>query len=74
MNNIGGMILLASKVSEAMWGHKRARYAFKNSTSIATIGSGCTPSYILHTRAFRIYLMGGDLHCKNDYKVIAFYM
>jgi hypothetical protein len=34
-----------------------------------------TPSYILHTRAFRTYLLGGGyLPCKKDYKVIVFYM
>jgi hypothetical protein len=33
-----------------------------------------TPSYILHTRAFGTYLLGGYLPCKKDYKVMVFYM
>jgi hypothetical protein len=33
-----------------------------------------TPSYILHTRAFGNYLLGGYLPCKKDYKVMVFYM
>ena len=35
---------------------------------------GCTQSYILHTRAFTTYLLGGYLPCKKDYKVMVFYM
>ena len=36
----------------------------------------CTPSYILHTRAFGTYLLFGEryLPCKKDYKVMVFYM
>jgi hypothetical protein len=33
-----------------------------------------TPSYILHTRAFGTYLLGGYLPCKKTYKVMVFYM
>jgi hypothetical protein len=36
-----------------------------------------TPSYILHTRAFGTYLLGGGLftlQIKKDYKVMVFYM
>jgi hypothetical protein len=33
-----------------------------------------TPSYILHTRAFGAYLLGGYLPCKKYYKVMVFYM
>ena len=36
---------------------------------------GCTPSYILDTRAFGTYLFGGVIYlCKKDYKVMVFYM
>ena len=36
---------------------------------------GCTPSYILHTRAFGTYLLGGGyLPCKKHYKVMVVYM
>jgi hypothetical protein len=37
---------------------------------------GFTPSYILHTRAFGTYLLGGGgyLPCRKDYKVMVFYM
>jgi hypothetical protein len=35
---------------------------------------GFTPSYILHTRAFETYLLGGYLPYRKDYKVIVFYM
>ena len=33
-----------------------------------------TPSYILHTRVFGTYLLGGYLPCKKDYKVMVFYV
>jgi hypothetical protein len=33
-----------------------------------------TPSYILYTRAFGTYLLGGYLPCKKNYKVMVFYM
>jgi hypothetical protein len=33
-----------------------------------------TPSYILHTRAFRTYLLEGYLPCKKYYKMMVFYM
>ena len=33
-----------------------------------------TPPYILHTRAFGTYLLGGHLPCKIFYKVMVFYM
>ena len=35
-------------------------------------GGGVTPSYILHTRAFRAYLTGGYLSCRKDYKILYF--
>jgi len=33
-----------------------------------------TPSYILHTRAFRTYLLGGLFTLQKNYKVMVFYM
>ena len=35
---------------------------------------GCTPSYILHTRAFGTCLWGGCLPCRKYSKVMIFYM
>ena len=35
---------------------------------------GFIPSYILHTRVFGAYLLGGYLPCIKDYKVMVFYM
>jgi hypothetical protein len=33
-----------------------------------------TPSYILHTRTFGTYLLGGVFTLHIDYKVMVFYM
>ena len=33
-----------------------------------------TPSYILHTRAFGTYLLGGLFPLQKKYKVMVFYM
>ena len=39
-----------------------------------TSGEGATPSYILYIRAFGAKFWEGNLTCKNDYKVMVFYM
>jgi hypothetical protein len=44
--------------------------SWKNVSNYTHIYSGgCTPSYILHTRAFGTYLSGGYLPCIKYYKV-----
>ena len=35
---------------------------------------GFTPAYILHTRAFMTYLLGGLFTLQKYYKVMVFYM
>ena len=40
----------------------------------AILSWGFTPSYILHTRAFGTYLLGGYLPCRKDFKVMVFYI
>ena len=52
-------------------------YHDNNELNICTrhvfISQGCTPSYILHTRAFGTYILGGLFTLQKRYKVMVFY-
>jgi hypothetical protein len=57
---------------------KEKKFALKGigfQLQLPSLGLGeITPSYILHTRAFGTYLLGGLFALQKNYKVMVFYM